>query len=360
MKIVFLGNFNHPGTLGGIQTFNRQLKKMFPNNLITITRKNNKKKMYELDDVIEVGSTNIIYRIVDKLLKSYLTNYLIKKNLKKILPEICILSSPKELNLIKNKKIKVILVQHTEFNIWIKSKVYCASDKKLMNLIKEKVDYFIALSSKDKDSIHEILDFPSERIEVINFSSEIERLEEIKEKNNNLVMIGRLDNKVKRFELIIKAMKKIPSLNLKIVGNGKDKKILEKILKCENLNNVFLVGESNNIKKYLDEAKILVIASEYEGYPLVAIEAIKRRVPIIMRNTFNAAEDIIIENKNGILLAKEWNEAEFIDSVYKIIRNYDYYVKNTLQLGKKYEFNEIKKNWNELFEKLLKDKVEID
>ena len=333
MKIVFLTNGNHPDTLGGIQTFNRQLKKMFSDELITITKKNSKKHIYKTNDVFEIGKKNILYKIIDKLLKSTLTDYFISKKIKEISPDICILSSPQEIKLIKNEKIKIILVQHTEIKNWIKSKNYCASDKKLMNLIKEKVDYFIVLSSKDK---------------------------EIKEKNNNLVMIGRLDNKVKRFDLIIKAMKKIPSLNLKIVGNGKDKKILEKILKYENLNNVFLVGESNNIKKYLDEAKILVIASEYEGYPLVAIEAIKRRVPIIMRNTFNAAEDIIIENKNGILLDKEWNEAEFIDSVYKIIRNYDYYVKNTLCLERKYEFNEIKKNWNELFEKLLKDKVEID
>lgn len=359
MKIVFLTNGNHPDTLGGIQTFNRQLKKMFSDELITITKKNSKKHIYKTNDVFEIGKRNILYKIIDKLLKGTLTDYFISKKIEEISPDICILSSPQEIKLIKNKKIKIILVQHTEIKNWIKSKNYCASDKKLMNLIKEKVDYFIVLSSKDKDLIHRILDFPNEKIDVINFSSEIEKLEKIKEKNNNLVMIGRLDNKVKRFDLIIKAMKKIPSLNLKIVGNGKDKKILEKILKYENLNNVFLVGESNNIKKYLDEAKILVIASEYEGYPLVAIEAIKRRVPIIMRNTFNAAEDIIIENKNGILLDKEWNEAEFIDSVYKIIRNYDYYVKNTLCLERKYEFNKIKEDWNKLFKKLLKDKVEI-
>ena len=44
------------------------------------------------------------------------------------------------------------------------------------------------------------------------------------------------------------------------------------------------------------------MTSDYEGYPITLIEAARRGLPIILRNTFDSAQDIVIDN--GILLGK--------------------------------------------------------
>lgn len=76
-------------------------------------------KIFIVEDVIEVFTTNIFGKILNKLLKNKIRNYLIKREIERINPEICILRSPQNLKLIKNKNIKKILVQHTNFDIYI-------------------------------------------------------------------------------------------------------------------------------------------------------------------------------------------------------------------------------------------------
>lgn len=353
MKILFIAEGCHPGTQGGIQTFGRVLKKIFKEDLSFLAYATPKsKKIFVVEDVIEVFTTNIFGKIVNKLLKNKIRNYLIKREIERINPEICVLRSPQNLKLIKNKKIKKILVQHANFDRYMKSKAYYKSNEEIIKESKKDLDYFIFLSKYDKERFLEELNFPVEKAKVIRHSCEIELLKEKKEKNKELIMIARLVNKYKRFDLVIKAMRLLPDFNLKIYGDGPDKNLLKNLIKEYQLKNVFLCGGTNQIKEKLDEASIFIMTSDFEGYPISIIEAMRRGLPIILRNTFEAAQDIVIDN--GILLEKEWKEKEFIDAVRKVYNNYKFYSNNSIKLGKRHDFKEIKNEWKNLMKDLEK------
>ena len=92
------------------------------------------------------------------------------------------------------------------------------------------------------------------------------------------------------------------------------------------------------------------MTSDYEGYPITDIEAMRRGLPIVLRNTFDSAPDIVQDN--GILLDKEWDEDKFVEAVKKVYDNYEYYSKNSLKMGKRHDFEVIKKEWDKLFNNL--------
>ena len=92
-----------------------------------------------------------------------------------------------------------------------------------------------------------------------------------KQKNKKLIMIGRIDNNSKRFDLAIKAMKKLPEYTLDIYGDiyidrKRDYEVLKELIKKENINNVTFKGATNKVQEVLDESGIYIMTSDYEAY----------------------------------------------------------------------------------------------
>lgn len=346
-KILFLAGGCHPGIQGGIQTFGRTLQKMFYDNIIFLANKKKDKKIFKVDNVEEVSRGSFLFKVINRLLNNKLREKKLIKKIKSINPDICILRSPQDLKKLDGIKCKKILVQHTKLDRCYKNWNYYNSEINLFERSKEELSYFVVTSLKDRYILNEKYKFPMEKIKVIRHSCELDLLEKAKIRNKNLIMIGRLDNGNKRFDLAIRVMKKLPDFKLKIFGDGLDKKILEQIIIKEKLKNVFLCGPTDIVKNKLDESGILVITSDVEGYPITSIEAMRRGLPIILRNTFEGASDIVIDN--GILLEKEWEENKFIEGIKKIYNNYDYYSKNSLKMGKRHDIKVIKKEWESIF-----------
>ena len=311
MKILFITIENHPGTLGGIQTFGRNLKKMYGKDLVFLTNRFNIKKLYKVDDVIEIFSSNKILRAINKICKNIFRKYLIIKKIKEIKPDICILSSYKELEFVKNINTKVILVQHTLAERYLFHSENIAFYKGLENRLP---DYIICLSVKDKEIFQKEIKNKKIKFRVMRFPNTMETINYNKNKNNNLIVLSRLENSAKRLDLAIKAMKKLPEFNLNIYGEGEAKDYYKEIIEKEKIKNVFLKGKTNNIEEKLDKSAIYIITSDFEGYPVSSIEAMKKRITNSNKEyIFNTtASDIVFENKNGILLEKEWNENQTI------------------------------------------------
>lgn len=348
MKILFIADGCHPGTQGGIQTFGRALKKMFGEDLIFLSYKVKKENiLYQVENNIEVGNTSFFFRLINKLTNNYFRNILIKKEIKKIKPDVIILRSPQNLKILDNVKAKKILVQHTQLDRYFSNKYYYNKEIKLLEESKKKVDYFVVTSEYDREKLIKDFNFPKEKIKVIRHSCEIELLKSKKERNKNLIMVARLENKTKRFDLVIKAMKKLKDFKLEIYGSGKDEKYLKNLIKKENIKNVELHSHTNKVQQVLDKAGIFVITSEYEGYPIAAIEAVRRGLPLILRNSFEGSQDIVINN--GILMEKEWNEDKFIEIVRKVYDNYEYYSENSKILAERYDLKVIKEIWRKSF-----------
>lgn len=343
-KITILTLAAHPCAQGGIQTFVRRLKSFFKEEIILLTNRNKDEKIYKVDDVLEIGSLNIIFRVINRLLKDRIRKFLVLRQLNKIKPEIIICNMPYEFEMIKDFKCdKKILVQHFNFERFI-------DDITRMEKLKKNLTYYVVLSSFDKLKFQEGFKLQERQLKVIRHTCNMEILKENKIKNKKLIIIARLDNIQKRFDLAIRAMKKLPEFTLDIYAdriNGENElKELKAITKEYNINNIFFRGSTNKVQEKLDESGIFIMTSDYEGYPISLIEAMRRGLPIVLRNTFDSAQDIVVENQNGILLEKEWNEDKFVEAVKRIYNNYEYYSENSKKLGERYNSEIIKREWN--------------
>lgn len=342
MKILCIYLGGHPACLGGIETFERNLKKMYLEALQFFTLNTSKPKYYVVDNVTEFETDNIKYKILKTLLGEYKT---MKFFLSTSDNKIYIINNPREIDCV-DKNSKKILVQHFNYDTYRFHR-----KKRLIVRCRKYLNYFVFLSEYDKEKFIKELKFPKEKAVVIRHTCNMELLNNPKIKNKNLIMICRLENNQKRLDLAIKAMKKLKDFNLNIYGSGQDKKYIEKLIEENKLKNVFLCGGTNQVKEKLDENGIFVMTSDFEGYPITSIEAMRRGLPIILRNTFDSAPDIVQDN--GVLLDEQWDEDKFIEAVNKVHNNYEYYSENSKKLGRRHDFEIIKKQWDNLLKKLL-------
>ena len=104
--------------------------------------------------------------------------------------------------------------------------------------------------------------------------------------NNNIIMIGRIEDPVKRFELGIRAMKIIikefPDCTMKIISSNKKKKF-KKLISHLHLNkNVKFTGVKKNVEMYLKNASLHILPSISECYPMVLGETKIFGIPSII------------------------------------------------------------------------------
>lgn len=347
MKILSFNKYGNPNCLGGIETFQRNLYKIFGEMIVFLSFKTKRKEYFSVKNILEIDiRENIITRLLKHIIGKYECYYYFARNiLKKAKTEILILNSPDDIEIFYKLNCKKILVQH--MNLKSYQELVFKNQEKLLNMMRKYIDYYVFLSKYDQQKFVKELNLDINKTKVIRHCCEMELLENKKQKNKKLIIIARLDNEQKRLDLAIRAMKKLPDFTLEIYGAGSDEEMFRELIKQEKLeNNVFLKGATNKIKEKLDECSMFIMTSDYEGYPITSIEAMRRGLPIVLRNTFDSAKDII-EN-NGILLDKEWNEDKFAEAVRKIYEDYEFYSKNAIEMGKRHDFEIIKSQWEEL------------
>lgn len=348
MKIICICKKTDPRCLDGIATFERILGKIFKDDIKFYVYNTDREYIFDCDNIVNIEETNsIIKKILLKILgKTRYTSFRVKREN----PEVVIINKPKDLKILKGGNFKKILIQHTSLEAY-KENLFNSS--RVIKLIQKELDYYVFLSDKSKEIFLDFLKLDVNKGITIRHSCEMELLDQVKLKNRKLIIIARIENSSKRIDLAIKAMKKLPKFTLDIYGTGPDEEILKQMVIDEKLEErVFFKGATNKVKEKLDEAGIFIMTSEYEGYPISTIEAMMRGLPIILRNTFESAPDIV--QNNGILLDKEWNEDKFIEAVYKIYENYDYYSKNAIEMGKRHTFETIKNEWVNFVNKIAK------
>lgn len=131
------------------------------------------------------------------------------------------------------------------------------------------------------------------------------------QRKNIIISVGRLEEQ-KNHEMLIRAFadtlkEKEHDYSLKICGEGSLRNYLQKLINELGLaDRIVLVGQVDNIQKELNEAKIFVLSSRYEGMPNALIEAMAMRLPCISTDCPCGGPRSLIENgKNGILVENE-------------------------------------------------------
>lgn len=151
---------------------------------------------------------------------------------------------------------------------------------------------------------------------------------EQKSDNPSIIFVGRLI-KQKGCDLLIQAMEQVtlhvPNVELVIVGQGVERRSLEK--QAAQMSNIKFVGEKNStqIKQYLDRAWLMCAPSiirkrgNEEGLGTVFLEAQAMKTPVISFNTGGVGEAVLM-NKTGLLL-DDFNSDALANALIKLIKN---------------------------------------
>lgn len=170
-------------------------------------------------------------------------------------------------------------------------------------------------------------------------------------KTIDVLYVGRLAA-VKHVEIFIQAIALvksiIPKLKVVIVGDGEDRNKLFHLVKKLSINDIVIfTGYRSDVEKFYNSAKITVITSEREGFPIVAIESMMCGTPLISSKCGDIT-DILINGYNCMLTERYDDFEEYMRLIITVLGDDDLYkklVNNVNQTVKKFEINKITKIW---------------
>ena len=102
----------------------------------------------------------------------------------------------------------------------------------------------------------------------------------------------------------LKIAEKSKSLDFYIIGDGPLWEEINNIISRRKINNVYLLGEKQDVFRYLYSADIFLSTSLYEGLPISILEAMSVGLPIIASNVVGN-RDTIENGKSGYLYELE-------------------------------------------------------
>lgn len=155
---------------------------------------------------------------------------------------------------------------------------------------------------------------------------------EMKDAVINYGTIARIENQ-KDFPTLIKAFSIIAKSNndakLIIVGEGSKKNFIKKVaLKYNCYDKIDWVGRVKDVSIIMKSIDVFILASKYEGFGLVLLEAMESGIPIIAANNSSIPEVLgknyegLFPTGNPFVLAQKMREASAINFRRKLVEGY--------------------------------------
>jgi glycosyltransferase involved in cell wall biosynthesis len=216
-------------------------------------------------------------------------------------------------------KIKVVVCEHITLGEMIKTKegkkILWFPVAPLVKIIYRYSDKVIAVSEGIKADLIEEFHIPAHKIQTIHNPIDLRRINELssmppenpffKDRIPIVIAIGRLVRQ-KGFDTLIKAFSLvIPKMNaqLIIIGEGPERESMEEMVKDLGLiDKVFFAGFQSNPYKFLSRADVFVLSSNYEGLPMVILEAMACGIIVISTDCRSGPREILQDGKFGFLV----------------------------------------------------------
>ncbi len=177
-------------------------------------------------------------------------------------------------------------------------------------------------------------------------------------KHSKVVLaVGRLVN-IKGYDLLLQAwldfVKDTPDWKLKIVGEGEDREDLTKFIEDNDLTgSVELVGSTDNVQKYYEQAAIFCLSSRFEGFPMVLLETLSFGLPVVSFDCDTGPAEIL--DGTGSILVKPYDTKLLSNRLSELVANV--YLRENISVAskekaKQYQLDKIIESWVELIERI--------
>lgn len=213
-------------------------------------------------------------------------------------------------------------------------------------------DYHLAIASTIKNQLVQ-LGANAKHIELIFNPIEHNSIRDTDNLKNEISFIGRIQlKKQKNISELLTALNKT-STDLSILGTGEDIEDAKTLIHHLNIEpRIKWYGWQKNPWQLIkDETKAIVLTSNFEGLPMVFLEAISRGIPVIS-SKFAGYDDVVIENVNGLSYEKG-NIDELAQKINQIDQIAEHPNKIASSIQKFYVENYFKRLDN-VFERILK------
>ena len=233
--------------------------------------------------------------------------------------------------------------KHTRKSLGMKAKI--------LNFIEGRYDFLIVLSEEERK-------FYSSPNTVVIANPILQLQSNLTyELNQNIaIFIGR-PAPVKQLEKLIliwtKFLQHKSDWKLHFFGSNGDEysqKIEQLVFESAIEESFIFKGQSNTIVNELAKAKVLLLTSEQECFPMVILEAQSVGIPVITFDSPTGPRNILHNNVDGVLV--EYNNVDsFVQALIRFDEDkaFQYQLsKNALGNAKKYQIELIMKQWNDL------------
>ena len=140
-------------------------------------------------------------------------------------------------------------------------------------------------------------------------------------------------------------------IHLVILGEGEEKARLQKQIEQSQLSGfIHLLGFTQNTTIYIKNAEFLVLTSQYEGFPMVILEALHLGTPVISFDCETGPSEMILHENNGLLIENQ-NFEELQSAMNTMVENnliYQTCRENTKNSIAQFSAANIQKKWLEL------------
>lgn len=181
------------------------------------------------------------------------------------------------------------------------SRNYLSRKRKLFAIC----DKYIILSKRFERGINYCIpNFDRQKLIAINNPLTVPIIQ-TKKDQNIVVFIARFEA-AKRIDYLLQILKRVAPNHsewiFRIYGDGKQRGEIEKFVRNNTSSNIEYCGPTTEVSSVLQEAKILLMTSEYEGWGLVLTEAMANGAVPIAFDSYLSIHDIIEDGVDGILV----------------------------------------------------------
>lgn len=267
-----------------------------------------------------------------------------------------------------NKKYKIpyiVAIRDTDINVFLKYKKYL---KPLARNIIKNASRVLFLSHSYKNKISKLLysdkyPFDEKTVIIPNgvddfWLNNIYSNKSIAKKDNklNIVYVGKI-NKRKNIILTQKSLKKLRKsgmdISFTIAGDIDDIKVFKSIMKYNNTNYVGKMNKNELLELYRKN-DIFIMPSHTETFGITYVEAMSQGLPVI----YTKKQGFDQQFDEGIVgyHVDDKKTADVVDSINKILLNYESISNNCIEKCKVFKWELICKKYFKIYKEIIKNK----